>query len=89
MWYFYTLESLKNGSLYKGLTDNLKRRIEDEHNKKRGGVYTGKHGPYKLIYYEAYLEKPDAVKAEKFFKTGYGREILKNKLENYFKKSNW
>ena len=85
MWYCYILESLKDQTLYKGYTDNLKRRINDEHNKKRGGAFTSKHGPYKLIFYEAFIEKADAIKAEKFFKSGYGREVLKDKLENYFK----
>jgi putative endonuclease len=84
MWYAYVLESLKNGSLYTGYTDNLKRRF-GEHNTKRGGAYTSKAGPYKLIFYEAFIEKKDAEKAEKFFKSGYGREVFKNKLENYFK----
>ena len=84
MWYVYILESLKNSRLYVGYTDDLKRRFK-EHNEGRGGTYTRKNGKWRLIFYEAYLEKKDAVKAEKFFKTGYGREILKDKLENYFK----
>ncbi len=85
MWYFYVLESLKDGALYKGYTDDLKRRFLSEHNRKRGGSYTKKHAPFKLIYYEAYLEKADAMKSERFFKTGYGREVLNDKLENYIR----
>jgi putative endonuclease len=83
MWYVYILESLKNRRLYIGYTNDLKRRFE-EHNQGRGGVYTKKNGGWRLIFYEAYLEKKDATKAEKFFKTGYGRDVLKGKLENYF-----
>ena len=79
---------MKDGSLYKGHTDDPKRRINEEHNKKRGGVYTSKHAPYKLIFYEAFIEKADAVKAEKFFKSGYGREVLRDKLANYLKIKN-
>ena len=30
----------------------------------------------------------DAIKAENFFKSGYGREVLKDKLESYFKNKN-
>lgn len=85
MWYFYVLESLKDFTLYKGHSDDLKRRVFEEHNQKRGGSYTKKHAPFKLIYYEAYIEKTDAIRAERFFKTGYGREILKGKLESYLK----
>jgi putative endonuclease len=84
MYYTYVLKSLKNGRLYTGFTNNLKRRFE-EHNEKRGGDYTSKAGPFELIFYEAYANKNDAMKAEKFFKTGYGREVLNDKLENYFK----
>jgi putative endonuclease len=84
MWYCYILESLKNKILYKGHTDNLKRRFK-EHNEKRGGKYTKKFAPFKLIYYETYIEKADAEQTERFYKTGYGREILKGKIKNYLK----
>jgi len=88
MWYVYVLQSLKSIKLYTGITGDLKRRF-NEHNSKRGGKYTSKNAPFKLIFYEAYLDKKDAVIAEKFFKSGYGREILKkDKLENYFKEAN-
>ncbi len=86
MWYCYILENIKDQSLYKGYTSDLKRRLELEHNKKRGGTYTSKHAPYKLIYYEAFVNKADAVQAERFYKTGYGREVLKGKLKSYFTK---
>jgi len=84
MWYAYVLESINNQYLYTGYSDDLRRRLK-EHNEGRGGEYTKKHGKWKLIFYEAYLEKKDALKAENFFKSGYGKEILKDKLENYFK----
>ncbi len=66
------------------MTSNLKDRLKD-HNSGAGGKYTKKNRPYKLIYYEAYLNKKDASKAEQFYKTGYGREVLREKLNNYFK----
>ena len=84
MFYTYVLVSLKNKRLYTGCTSDLKRRFK-EHNEKRGGIYTSDNSPFELIFYEAYLNRKDAFKAEKFFKTGYGREVLKDKLENYFK----
>ncbi|HEY4513508.1 MAG TPA: GIY-YIG nuclease family protein [Candidatus Paceibacterota bacterium] len=84
MFYTYILKSQKNGSLYIGSTDNLKRRFI-EHNKGLGGVYTKNNRPFILIYYEAYLSYKDAKLSEKFYKTGYGREVLKGKLKNYLK----
>lgn len=84
MWYVYVLQSQKNSQLYIGYTSNLKQRFQ-EHNLKKGSIYTSKMAPYKLIFYEAFLEKLDATKQERFYKTGYGREVLKGKLHNYFK----
>ena len=87
MWYTYVLQSLKNGRLYVGVTSNLARRFR-EHNYGLGGKFTNKYKPYKLIFYEAYIEKKDAYRAEKFFKSGYGREVLKkDKLKYYFDKA--
>ena len=84
MWYAYILENSESKRIYIGSTSDLRRRLK-EHNQKRGGACTRKQkGNFKLIFYEAYLEKKDALKAENFFKSGYGREVLKDKLENYF-----
>lgn len=66
------------------MTNNLKRRLE-EHNAGLGGEYTKKNRPFKLIYFEGYIVKKDAAKAEKFYKSGYGREVLKGKLEAFEK----
>jgi putative endonuclease len=84
MFYTYVLRSIKNGRLYTGITNDLKRRFK-EHNSKKGGYYTSRNSPYELVFYEAYLNRRDAEDAEIFFKSGYGREILKDKLKNYFK----
>lgn len=85
MWYIYIIQSEKDKKLYTGFTNNLKRRFF-EHNSQQGGKYTSWNSPFKLIFYEAYLNKKDAMNAEKFFKSGYGREVLKkDKLKHYFK----
>ncbi|PJE74129.1 MAG: hypothetical protein COV02_00065 [Candidatus Terrybacteria bacterium CG10_big_fil_rev_8_21_14_0_10_41_10] len=79
MFYTYVIKSKKNNRLYYGSTDDLKRRIK-EHNDGIGGKYTRDNRPFELLYYEAYVSYDLAKKAEKFYKTGYGREILKAKL---------
>ena len=56
MYYVYCLESIKCDKLYIGKTGNLKKRYK-EHNSKRGGEFTSKNGPWKLIFYEAFLSK--------------------------------
>jgi len=37
---------------------------------------TSHRGPWKLIYYEAYLEQADALGREKYLKSGFGRRFL-------------
>jgi putative endonuclease len=83
MFYTYVLQSIRNKKLYTGITNDLRRRFK-EHNDRQGGAYTKKNAPFDLIFYEAYLDKKDATEAERFFKTGYGREVLRDKLKNYF-----
>ena len=82
MWYVYVIKSLKNERLYVGSTNDIKRRLK-EHNDGVGGKYTKDNRPFKLVFYEVFLNKKDAMKDELFFKTGYGREVLKTKLKNY------
>lgn len=78
MYYTYVLESEIDNKLYIGFTDNLRRRFE-KHNS--GKVKSTKsRRPFKLVYYEACLNKEKAVKREKYFKTGYGKNFLKNRI---------
>jgi hypothetical protein len=42
--------------------------------------------PWKLIYYEAYIEQSDALGREKYLKSGAGRRFLKSQLRNYLEK---
>lgn len=83
MFYVYILESLKDRKLYVGYTNNLERRFK-EHNSGRITI-TRHRQPFKLIYYEAYLNQQDATGREKYFKTGWGRTHLKKVLKNYWK----
>lgn len=86
MYYFlYILKSQKDDKLYVGYTGNLNRRFK-EHNDGRVNV-TKHRRPFKLIYFEGYLNQQDATAREKFFKTGWGRTHLKKVLENYLKEN--
>jgi putative endonuclease len=84
MFYVYVLKSLKSKRLYVGFTEDLKRRL-DEHNRGSGGKFSKINKPFKLVFYEAFLDKKDAIKQEKFYKSGHGREVLKQKIENSLK----
>ena len=62
MFYVYVTQSQKDKGLYIGFTSDLKKRMK-EHN--TGKTKSIKHRiPFKLVYYEAYLNKTDARKRE-------------------------
>jgi putative endonuclease len=48
---------------------------------------TAQRGPWKLIYYEAYLERLDALGREKYLKSGGGRRFLRTQLRHYLKEN--
>lgn len=80
VWYTYVLFSLKSRRFYTGFTGDLKNRLA-EHNSKQGGLYSSKNAPFALIYFEACFSKKDSTKAEMFLKSGYGREVLRDKVK--------
>ena len=82
MHYAYVLENTEDRSWYIGYTGNLKTRLSD-HNSGKGGQFTRRKASCKLIYYEAYIEKADALGREKFLKGGSGRKYLKKQLKHY------
>ena len=62
MYYVYIIKSIKDKQLYIGYTNNLPRRIK-EHNSKLN-TSTKSRTPFKLVYYEAYHNRQDAIKRE-------------------------
>lgn len=81
MYYVYILQSLKDKYFYVGYTPDLKLRIK-EHNK--GLVLATKdRRPLRIVYYEACLNRDDAIKRERYLKTSWGKRYIKNRLKNY------
>ncbi len=62
MYFFYILKSKKSNKLYFGYTEDLKKRFY-EHNKGLSKS-TKPYIPWKIVYYEAYLSKDEAIKRE-------------------------
>lgn len=83
MYYVYLLECGDDKGWYVGYTEDLKRRIV-EHQSGSGCFTTSKKQDWQLVYYEAYLNKHDALGRERFLKSGSGRVYLKKQLKNYF-----
>jgi len=84
VYYVYILQSFKDKSLYIGFSPDLKKRLK-KHNSKQASSTKDKV-PFKLIYYEAYLERKDATGREKFLKSGAGWRFIKRQLKNYLEK---
>ena len=79
MYYVYILISERDQKRYIGFTQDLERRIV-EHN--TGLVKSTKNRiPLKVIYFERFENKAEAMNREKFFKSGKGREFLMNILK--------
>lgn len=62
MNYVYILQC-SDGTFYTGYTNNLKKRILN-HNSGHGSKYTRGRCPVKLVYYETYETKNEALKRE-------------------------
>ena len=84
MFYVYVLHSELDQGLYIGFSADLRRRIAQ--NKSGLAFATSFRGPFRLIYYEAYLEEADAMGRERYLKSGGGRRFLQKQLKHYLAK---
>ena len=83
-YYVYVLFSLGDLRLYIGSTRDLVSRLK-KHN--TGKVRATKlRRPLKLIHYEYFIDKDEALTREKFLKSGFGRNELKKSLKNTLKR---
>lgn len=82
MHYVYVIQSETDGQLYVGCTLDLRQRLET-HNSGRVPSTKGRV-PFRLIYYEASLNKRDAFHREKYLKTSYGKRFIKSRCKHYF-----
>jgi len=80
-YYVYILRSLKHHSFCIGYTKNLEKRFK-EHNDGKD-LATKTFRPYKLIFYEAFLDSKDAKKREEYLKSGWGWRSIIKMLKNY------
>ena len=86
MYYVYVIQSIKDKDFYIGCTNDLRKRLS-EHNTGKS-VSTIQRRPFKLIYYEALLDKGDAFVREQYLKTGWGRNHLRKTLKRFLSLKN-
>ena len=68
MWYVYVLVCA-DGSLYCGITTNLKRRLKQHNGEIKGGAkYTRGRGPFRFAYIKKAMNRSIASKIEYQFK---------------------
>lgn len=73
MFYSYILQ-LSDNTFYKGQTENIDKRLNEHLS---GNVKTTKNKlPFKLIHVEICKNRQAARRIERYFKSGFGREII-------------
>ena len=80
MYYVYVLKSINFERKYVGFTSNFKNRLEQHNSGKTKS--TRPYKPWKILFYEEFDDKIDAIKREKYLKSGVGREYIKTRLRS-------
>ncbi len=80
MFYVYVLQSHHNKDIYVGYSTDLKRRFFEHSRRKVPSTQSAR--PWKLVFYEAYLDKNDATKREKQLKMHAAKNALIGQIKN-------
>ena len=76
-YYVYVIKSLE-GYYYTGSTEDLERRLS-EHNNKSKSFWTKRGSNWEVIYCEEFESRQEAMKRERWMKSGHGKKLLKEK----------
>ncbi len=80
-YYVYILASNKNGTLYIGVTGDLKSRVWEHRNKSKKG-FTREYDVSMLVYYEIFEDINEAILREKRLKK-WNRDWKLKLIENF------
>ena len=80
MYTTYVLYSEKYDKIYIGFTSNLQQRLLS-HNELATKGWTVKFRPWRLLYFEEYEEKSEAMKRERQLKSYQGRLFIRSLLK--------
>jgi len=75
VYYVYAISSTTKKYIYVGQTNNLERRVRQHQSGKE--KTTRDYRPFKVILTEKHLNRVDARVREKYYKSGSGKERLK------------
>jgi len=88
MWYLYITKN-QNRAFYTGITSDLERRLK-EHLRGKGGHYTKRNRPQKLLYTEKFSSRVEAEARERQIKRWSKKKkeaLIKGNLEQLRKLS--
>ncbi len=80
MYHVYMLASGRHGTLYIGVTNSIRGRL-DQHRAGHGSSFVSKYKAYRLVYLESYENPEDAIRREKQLKN-WKREWKVSLIEN-------
>jgi putative endonuclease len=75
MYYYVYIILCEDGSFYTGYTKNLDSRVK-LHTRGKGAKYTKMHKPKKLVHFETFGSRAEAMKRERKIKTLSHRQKL-------------
>ena len=78
MFYTYVIKSVTCNYFYKGHCEDLEIRL-NQHNSGMT-VSIKPYIPFKIVYFEEFATREEAIKRERYFKSAAGRRFLKKKI---------
>jgi putative endonuclease len=72
-YYVYILTNRRNGVLYTGMTNDLRRRVH-EHKSGEGSGFARRYNVDRLVYFEVFADPLSAITREKQIKAGPRRK---------------
>ena len=78
MFYTYVLKSITHEYYYKGHCEDINKRLKEHNSGFTKSIK--KYRPFVLVYFEEFLTREEAIRRERYFKTGAGRAFVKYKI---------
>ena len=79
MFYTYVLKSINCNYFYKGHCEDLEIRLNQHNSGMTASIKP--YAPFKIVYFEEFATREEAIKRERYFKSAAGRKFLKKKIE--------
>ncbi|NLF40947.1 GIY-YIG nuclease family protein [bacterium] len=78
----YILQSQSTGETYVGQTNDIDRRLAQHNDPEfRGTLHTKRRqGPWKLLHQEEFMSRSDAMRRERWLKSGSGYRFIRHLL---------